>query len=177
MENIILGIDPGSRITGYGIIATRGTEHHHIAHGTIETKTDITAERLRKIYEILSDVIRQYQPQQTAIEQIFMHKNAQSALKLGQARGVAMVAAAKGGLEVYEYSAKQIKSAVVGYGAASKAQIQHMISLLLKLKEQPVADAADALAVAICHSNNHHITNKINAAIKSAAQTSRATRK
>lgn len=150
----ILGIDPGSRITGYGIIHTDGHRHSYVACGRIVLQAENLAEKLREIFHHLSELIKNYKPQEAAIEQVFMARNANSALKLGQARGAAIVAMANQGLSVEEYSARAIKKAVVGYGGADKQQVQHMIRLLLNLNKAPAADAADALAIAICHAHS-----------------------
>ena len=147
----ILGIDPGSRKTGYGIIALHGRRMQYIACGEITLANLPLTDRLAKIYQTLSDLILEYQPQQAAIEQIFVAKNPGSALKLGQARGVAMLSCVNQGLSLAEYSARTVKQAVVGTGAADKLQIQHMVRVLLSLDRSPKADAADALAIAICH--------------------------
>lgn len=148
---IILGIDPGSRITGYGVIQCQGRQQQYLGSGCIRTSGDDLSQRLQQIFVGVSELIRQYQPDQFAIERVFMAKNADSALKLGQARGAAIVAATNSDLIVAEYSATQIKSAVVGTGRATKEQVQHMITQLLKLPAAPQADAADALGVAVCH--------------------------
>ncbi|NKF52619.1 crossover junction endodeoxyribonuclease RuvC [Shewanella sp. WXL01] len=148
---IILGIDPGSRLTGYGIIDCQGRTQKYLGSGCIRTSGDDLASRLQQIFTGVSEIIRQYQPEQFAIERVFMAKNADSALKLGQARGAAIVAATNSGLSVAEYSATQIKQAVVGTGRAQKTQVQHMITQILKLPAAPQADAADALSVAVCH--------------------------
>lgn len=149
--SIILGVDPGSRITGYGIIRCQGRQMVYVGSGCIRTGTDELPLRLKVIFDGLSEIIRQYQPQQFSIEKVFMAKNADSALKLGQARGAAIVAATVANLPVFEYSPTQIKSAVVGTGRAEKSQVQHMVTQILKLPKAPQADAADALAAAICH--------------------------
>ncbi|MDX3774926.1 crossover junction endodeoxyribonuclease RuvC [Chromatiaceae bacterium AAb-1] len=150
--SIILGIDPGSRLTGYGVIRQQGSSFHYLASGCIRLgTTDELPERLLQIFNGVSEIIRQNTPTVFAIEQVFLARNADSALKLGQARGAAIVAAKYAGLDVYEYSARQVKQAVVGTGAADKAQVQHMVKTLLKLPASPQADAADALAVALCH--------------------------
>ncbi|MCW5589944.1 MAG: crossover junction endodeoxyribonuclease RuvC [Legionellales bacterium] len=149
-EDIILGIDPGSRITGYGVIGRRGQKLHYIASGCIKTQEGEHYQRLDQVYTGINHIIAQYQPTLAAIEDIFFHRNPRSALKLGQARGVALLALARAGLTIHEYPARQIKQAVVGYGNAEKKQMQHMVSVLLNLNGQPQADAADALAVAIC---------------------------
>lgn len=158
----ILGIDPGSRITGYGIITCTGQNHQATTYGTIQTaRAHQASDKLEIIHTELKRIIHAYAPDTAAIEQVFMHRNAQSALTLGQARGVAMVTAAICGLSVSEYSAKQIKSAVVGYGAAGKSQVQHMVTLLLKLSEHPAEDAADALAVALCHGHTQQYEKRL----------------
>ena len=151
--SIILGIDPGSRITGYGVIEQKGSKCIYIASGCIRTQGDQLALKLDTIFNGVREVILQYQPSEFAIEQVFMGKNADSALKLGQARGVAIVAATQSDLYVCEYSARQIKQAVVGNGGATKEQVQAMVVSLLNLSGRPQADAADGLAIAICHAH------------------------
>jgi crossover junction endodeoxyribonuclease RuvC len=148
---IILGVDPGSRITGYGVIKCQGRQQIYLGSGCIRTQADDLPSRLKIIFDGISEIIAQYQPDEFAIERVFMAKNADSALKLGQARGAAIVAATNANLPVSEYSATQIKSAVVGTGRAQKSQVQHMIQQILKLSSAPQADAADALGVAVCH--------------------------
>ena len=149
---IILGIDPGSRRTGFGVIDAPGKQLTYIASGCIRINTTVSdAERLKQIYAGVTEIIETYHPTEGAIEQVFMFHNAGSALKLGQARGVAMVAMANHDLPVSAYSAKQVKQSVVGYGAADKAQVQHMVKTLLRLSDTPQEDAADALAIALCH--------------------------
>lgn len=150
---IILGIDPGSRITGFGVVKRTGQKVEYVVSGCIRTGDGSLAERLEKIYSSVTEIIETYQPDQFAIEQVFMGKNVDSALKLGQARGVAIVAAAKLGLPVSEYAARTVKQAVVGKGSATKEQVQHMIQYLLKLPGKPQEDAADALAIAVCHAH------------------------
>lgn len=150
---IILGIDPGSRITGYGVIKHTGGQSEYLGSGCIRVQGDELAGRLQQIYNGVTEIISQFQPDSFAIEQVFMAKNPDSALKLGQARGAAIVAATNQSLPVSEYSARQIKQAVVGKGSAEKTQVQHMVTYLLKLPATPQADAADALAVALCHSH------------------------
>lgn len=151
--SIILGIDPGSRITGYGVIRQLGSKYQYLGSGCIRMQGDELAPRLQQIFEGVTELIMQFQPDTFAIEQVFMAKNPDSALKLGQARGAAIVAATNQKLPVSEYSARQIKQSVVGKGNAEKSQVQHMVTYLLKLSATPQADAADALAVAICHSH------------------------
>lgn len=149
--SVILGVDPGSRITGYGIIRCVGRNLLYLGSGCIRTEVTDLPSRLKIIFDGLSEIICQYKPNQFSIEKVFMAKNADSALKLGQARGSAIVAATVAQLPVFEYSATQIKSAVVGNGRAEKTQVQHMVTQILKLPASPQADAADALAAAICH--------------------------
>lgn len=152
---IILGIDPGSRITGYGIISKQGNRLIHIDNGAIFTQSAKDfPQRLEQIFKGLSAVIAQYQPEAVAVENVFLAKNAQSALKLGQARGAAIVAAVNVGLAVFEYTALQVKQAVVGSGRAEKVQVQQMIKALLNLPEVAQEDASDALAVAVCHAHS-----------------------
>lgn len=150
---IILGIDPGSRLTGYGVIRQAGRQLTYIGSGCIRTGVDDLPTRLKHIYTGVCEIILQFQPNMFAIEQVFMARNADSALKLGQARGAAIVAAVNYNLPVFEYAARLVKQSVVGTGAADKKQIQHMVKLLLKLPASPQADAADALAIAITHSH------------------------
>jgi crossover junction endodeoxyribonuclease RuvC len=148
---IILGIDPGSRKTGVGIIAQTGQKIECLFYGRIMPQADTIPERLRQILYGLQELIEQYQPHEAAIEQIFTCKNAASALKLGQARGVALTAVAS--MPLGEYAPRQVKQAVVGTGSASKEQVQHMVMRLLKLTKKPEEDAADALAIALCHAH------------------------
>jgi crossover junction endodeoxyribonuclease RuvC len=151
----LLGIDPGSRITGFGIITLHGNKTTYLGSGCIRlSQKDIPA-RLREIFLHMSEIVDEYKPDAVAIEKVFMHRNPDSALKLGQARGAALVAVVSRELAVYEYSPNEIKQAVVGRGHAAKAQIQHMVQVLLNLPDTPPSDAADALAVAICHAHQH----------------------
>lgn len=149
----ILAIDPGSRITGFGIIDVQGQRIEYVDSGCIRLPDVVLAERLKNIYINVSELLTRYQPQEFAIEEVFLAKNANSALKLGQARGAAIVAAAMAGLSVAEYAAKRVKQSVVGSGSADKEQVQQMVQLLLKLDKAPQADAADALAIAMCHAH------------------------
>ena len=152
--SIILGLDPGSRQTGIGVISFEKGAFSHIEHKVIKTSGDCLSERLHQIFTGICSTIHNTTPNIMAIEQVFFSKNAQSALKLGQARGAALTAAAHNGIEVTEYSPREIKQAIAGYGNATKHQIQHMVKILLKLTSTPPPDAADALAIAICHC--HH---------------------
>jgi crossover junction endodeoxyribonuclease RuvC len=148
---IILGIDPGSRVTGFGVINAVGQRVEYLTSGCIRCGDGDMPQRLQTIFTSVNEVIETWSPQQFAIEQAFMGKNASSALKLGQARGVAMVVAALQQLPVAEYAPRAIKMAVTGTGGAEKEQVQHMVQTLLKLPGRPQADAADALAIALCH--------------------------
>lgn len=159
-----MGIDPGSRMTGYGVIDMEGLRSRHVASGCIQTASDRPLpERLKTIYEGVAGVIQQYQPAEVAAEQVFMHRNPDSALKLGQARGAALCAVVMAGLPVSEYAPRAVKQAVVGGGAAEKAQVQRMVALLLNLPEPLASDAADALAVAICHGHTRQTLNRLGA--------------
>lgn len=147
---IILGIDPGSRVTGYGVIRQVGRQLSYLGSGCIRTKVDDLPSRLKLIYAGVTEIITQFQPDYFAIEQVFMAKNADSALKLGQARGVAIVAATNQALPVFEYAARQVKQTVVGIGSAEKSQ-SSIWCAPCSLPANPQADAADALAIAITH--------------------------
>lgn len=150
----IIGIDPGTRITGYGVVEKIGNRLLHIDNGAIYTRSDAPlSERLKTIYSELCRVITDYSPASMAVERIFVAKNALSALKLGHARGVAMLAGVNAELPVAEYTAVEVKKAVVGYGKAAKPQVQQMVKVLLNLPEIAQEDASDALAVAICHAH------------------------
>lgn len=158
----VLGIDPGSNITGYGIVEQQGNRLIHVDNGCIVTGAKNPLHiRLKSIYSGLQEVIERYQPDAVSIENIFFSQNANSALKLGQARGAAIVSSVNSGKEVFEYTPMQVKQAVVGYGRASKEQVQKMTKVLLNLPEVAQADAADALAVAICHINSAKIITAV----------------
>ncbi len=151
---MIIGIDPGSRVTGYGLVCSRGDRLEHVDHGCIRMEHPEQPERLRQIFESLGDVLRQYAPREAAIEEVFMGRNAASALKLGQSRGSAIVACLANGVPVAEYAPRKVKQALVGNGAAGKQQVQHMVKLLLRIEAGIAEDAADALAVAVCHAHS-----------------------
>ena len=148
----ILGLDPGSRATGFGVLEVVQAQGVYVASGSIQTTTsgDFPS-RLKHIFEGVTELVHTYHPTEVAIEQVFMHRNADSALKLGQARGAALCAALVAGLTITEYAPNRIKQAVVGRGHATKEQVQYMVRLLLHLPAAPGPDAADALAVALCH--------------------------
>jgi crossover junction endodeoxyribonuclease RuvC len=149
----ILGIDPGSQVTGFGVIVAEGTRYSYLASGCIRTPAGDFAGRLREIYQQVGRVSREHQPHEVAIEGVFVSRNAATALKLGQARAAAMCATFALDLPVFEYAPRQIKQSVVGTGKAEKVQVEHMVRALLKLEGQIQSDAADALAVALCHAN------------------------
>ena len=152
-QRLVLGIDPGSRRTGYGLLAVRDRSVGYVASGCIKAEIGDMPQRLGIIYRGVSELIDQFNPTELAIEEVFLAKNASSALKLGQARGVAIAAAVAGELPVHEYAAKRVKQSLVGTGRGSKEQVAHMVRILLKLPGEPQADAADALAIALCHVN------------------------
>lgn len=149
---IILGVDPGLNFCGWGIVASEGSRLSHIAHGVIKPlKQQQLASRLHDVFEGLCEVIERYQPNEAAVEETFVNSNARAALVLGQARGVALAAAARRGLQVAEYAPSTIKKAIVGSGAADKTQISFMVQRLLPTAGPVTADAADALGIALCH--------------------------
>ena len=153
----ILGIDPGSRLTGFGVLDFHGDAPSYVTSGTVKSIDGGFADRLRRIFEAVSDIVAEYQPDVVAIESVFMHKNAGSALKLGHARAAALCATFGQNVEVFEYAPRAIKQAVTGTGSATKEQVQHMIVSLLQLDGKPAPDAADALAAALCHGNQQRM--------------------
>lgn len=156
---ILLGIDPGTQFTGYGVIQKGNQGTHHVDNGLIipNTKNPIP-ERLVEIFSKITSLIREFQPAEVAIEDGFVAKNARSSLKLGLARGVVLLAAAQAKLPIFEYSPAEVKKTVTGFGQADKEQVQKMVRLHLKLKETPEENAADALAVALCHAQQNAFT-------------------
>jgi crossover junction endodeoxyribonuclease RuvC len=159
---IILGVDPGTAITGFGLVSYTGNHLKKITYGAIRTTPDQSlATRLHHLYQDLSQIINEYKPDAIAVEQLFFNKNVRTALAVGQARGVILLAAATVGYEVAEYTPLQVKLAVTGYGRAEKMQIQEMVRVLLCLTEIPKPDdAADALAIAICHAHSWKLGEK-----------------
>jgi len=154
----VLGIDPGSRVTGYGVVESDRGQLRFICCGVIKTTPGSSfSHRLGEIFDGINEVIQLHTPHVSAVEDVFMARNAMSALKLGQARGAAVVAAMQNGLQVYDYSPRKVKQAVAGYGQAEKVQVQNMVKTILGLVGSPSPDAADALAVAICHTNQLRI--------------------
>lgn len=164
-STIILGIDPGSLKTGYGLIESSGNRLRFLECGTIKTGGGPLPPRLKIIFNDIRKVVQHWSPDEMAIENVFLARNPDSALKLGQARGAAICAVMADDIPVAEYSANQVKQAIVGKGHAAKSQVQHMVKILLNLSETPQSDAADALAIALCHAN----TNKTMTEFKSKA--------
>ena len=163
----ILGIDPGSRKTGFGVLDFVGDEAAYVARGVVSSADGTFPDRLKQIFNAVSEIVREYRPDVVAVESVFMHKNAGSALKLGHARSAALCATFAFDVDVYEYAPREIKQAIVGTGAATKQQVQHMVISLLKLDSAPSLDAADALAAALCHCHQHRIRTRL--AIREAA--------
>jgi crossover junction endodeoxyribonuclease RuvC len=153
----IIGIDPGSRCTGYGVIDSDGFRHDYVASGFIKIKGDELPERLGMIFAEIGGIIEKWQPQSMGVEKVFVSKNIDSALKLSQARAAAICSGVNAQLDVGEYTPRAIKKAVVGSGSAEKQQIQQMMKILLKLDFDPQNDEADGLAIAICHASHMHV--------------------
>jgi len=153
----ILGIDPGSRLTGFGVLDIAGDRARYVASGAVQTVGGTFPERLRQIFRAVSEIVAEYRPDAIAIESVFVHRNAGSALKLGHARAAAMCATFEHDVEVFEYAPREIKLAIVGSGSATKEQVQHMVTALLTLDGTPSPDAADALAVALCHGHRRRL--------------------
>lgn len=151
----ILGVDPSLRETGYGVVETNGSEFRVLAFGTIKNQQSLFASRcLVRIADTLKNLIQQHQPEVMAVEGLFYCQNMKTALTLGQARGAVLLAAAEHGLEIYEYAPRRVKQSIVGHGGAQKLQVGKMVQRLLGLDEEPPEDAADALAIAICHAQS-----------------------
>jgi len=162
----ILGIDPGSQVTGYGVLDLEGTLIRPVSWGGIRTD-GAHADRLRQIFAAVGALVAEHDPDEIAIERVFVHRNADSALKLGQARAAALCATFSRDTPVHEYAPREVKKAVAGNGSAAKPQVEHMVRLLLGLRDQLQADAADALAIAICHSQVRQ-TRSLMARVQSA---------
>jgi crossover junction endodeoxyribonuclease RuvC len=160
---LILGVDPGTAITGYGLVGGEGDELVLEGHGVITTSSDSPLpQRLQILYQELRGLIARYRPTAVAIEELFFSRNVRTALAVGQARGIALLAAAEAGLPVHEYTPLQVKQAVVGYGRATKDQVQQMVRMLLGLDFVPQPDdAADAIAVAICHLHSNRLATML----------------
>jgi crossover junction endodeoxyribonuclease RuvC len=164
----ILGIDPGSRLTGFGVLDCEGDAAAYVASGSVNSvKGDFPA-RLRMIFRSVAEIVSEYRPDAVAIESVFMHRNPSSALKLGHARSAAICATFEHDVEVFEYAPREIKQAIVGTGAASKTQVQHMVCQLLRLQGAPSPDAADALAAAICHLHQRRLNRQVLSAAMAA---------
>jgi len=150
---IIIGVDPGTAITGYGVLEFSGGRFRVLDYGPVRTAAKMElADRLEIIYRSLTEILKEHRPDHFAVEELFFNKNAKTALSVGHARGVAILAAVRAGISVYEYTPLQVKQAVAGYGRAAKEQVQFMVRSILHLKETPSPDdVADALAVGICH--------------------------
>ena len=157
----VLGIDPGSRNTGLGVVDANGRDITLVEFRTIRMGSEPLAQRLGRIFEGVGEIIHQARPDMVAVEQVFVSNNARSALILGQARGAAICAAVQAGVEVSEYSALQVKQSVVGTGSARKEQVQHMVRVLLGMTRTPKSDEADALACAICHIHTSQVSSRI----------------
>ena len=162
----ILGIDPGSRLTGYGVIEQTGNRYKYIASGCIRIEAEYFPDRLKQIFDGVAQLVQTYQPEQMAIEQVFMHKNADSALKLGQARGAAICAVQLTNVPVFEYAARQIKQALVGKGSADKLQVQHMVKILLNIQGDIQIDASDALGISLCHAHYQQTAVRLQQGVK-----------
>ncbi|MEM8591721.1 MAG: crossover junction endodeoxyribonuclease RuvC [Pseudomonadota bacterium] len=165
----VLGIDPGLRSTGWGLIDVDGSRLIHVANGQCRTSTAPLAERLLSIFDQLSAIVSSYHPDTAAIEQTFVNKDGAGTLKLGQARGIAMVVAARSGLDVGEYAPNVVKKTVVGVGHADKKQVAHMVAMQLPGVSLSGADAADALAIAICHAHHAQSANRLADALSKAS--------
>jgi crossover junction endodeoxyribonuclease RuvC len=172
----ILGLDPGSLRTGYGLIECTAAGERHLANGCINVRGVDFLLRLRRIFEAIAVLIDEYRPDEIAVERVFVHRNVDSALKLGQARGAAICAAVALGASAYEYAPRAIKLAVSGFGAADKLQVAQMVTALLGLERRPMADAADALAVALCHAQSRRLAALSAANLVPRAGTRRASR-
>lgn len=157
----ILGLDPGSRLTGFGVVDFTDDTPRYVASGAVRTCDGSFAERLRLIFESVAGIAAEYRPDAVVLESVFVHRNAGSALKLGHARSAALCATFGLHVEVFEYAPREIKLAVVGTGAATKAQVQHMVVSLLGLSGQPAPDAADALAAALCHGHQRRLAGRL----------------
>ena len=164
----ILGIDPGSRLTGFGVLAFDGEQATYVASGTVKSLDGSFPDRLKQIFVSVGEIVEQYRPDVVAVESVFMAKNAGSALKLGHARSAALCATFAFDVDVFEYAPREIKQAIVGTGAATKEQVQHMIMTLLQLEGAPSPDAADALATALCHGHQRRIRGRLSAVAATA---------
>ncbi|OPZ94582.1 MAG: Crossover junction endodeoxyribonuclease RuvC [Firmicutes bacterium ADurb.Bin419] len=160
---IILGIDPGFAITGYGVVKYEGNKFSTVDYGAITTKSTMELpKRLLHLHDSLIELISRYKPDAVSIEELFFNKNIKTALTVGHGRGVAVLAAAESGVDVFEYTPLQVKQSVVGYGRAEKVQVQQMVKVILNLPQIPKPDdVADALAIAVCHGHSHRMSGLI----------------
>lgn len=160
---LILGIDPGTAIVGYGLIESTGNKHRYVAHGAIRTAAGLPlADRLLVIYRELNALLDQYKPDHVAVEELFFSRNAKTAISVGQARGVILLAVAQRYLPLFEYKPLEVKQALVGYGGADKSQIQQFLRMMFGFEEVPKPDdAADAIAIAVCHANSYKLKQLI----------------
>jgi crossover junction endodeoxyribonuclease RuvC len=162
----VLGLDPGSRTTGFGVVDVEGADPRYVASGTVRATGEDFPKRLQEIYRGVASVIAEYRPTEVSIERVFVNRNPDSALKLGQARGVALAATFESAVSIFEYSPREVKLGVVGTGAAEKTQVQRMVKALLGLDGRIGADAADALAIALCHVNGRLARQAISAGMR-----------
>ncbi len=165
----VMGIDPGLRRTGWGVVDAVGSKITHVANGVCASEGDDLSERLLSLYMQLTDVMHRYQPETAAVEHTFVNKDAAGTLKLGQARGICLLVPAKAGLEVAEYAPNAVKKVVVGVGHADKKQVEHMVRLQLPGISIANADASDALAIALCHTHHARFSNRLQTAIEKAS--------
>ena len=156
-ELTILGIDPGSRVTGYGLIKVSGSRYSYLASGVVRATAKSELHPLVQISKAIAEIAAFYHPDEVAIERVFVHANVMSSLKLGEARGAAIAAAVSLRSQLFEYTARQVKLAAVGYGDAEKLQVQHMVKVILGIRKELIADEADALAIAICHASSRRL--------------------
>jgi len=170
---VILGVDPGTAATGFGVIAVDGSRFRLLEYGVVETSSDQPLERrLAQIFEAITEVLARHSPQAAAVETLYFNTNARTALAVGEARGVALLACSRAGCAVFEYTPQQVKQAVVGYGKAGKYQVMEMVRVLLGLAETPQPDhAADALGLAICHANTSKLQDRLSKAARRNTQT------
>ena len=157
----ILGLDPGSRLTGFGVLDFEADNASYVASGTVQSTDGDFPHRLKRIFDSVGEIVAEFRPDVVAIESVFVHRSAGSALKLGHARSAAICATFKNGVDVFEYAPREIKLAVVGTGAATKDQVQHMVVAILNLEGEPSSDAADALATALCHGHQRRLNSRL----------------
>lgn len=157
----ILGIDPGSRLTGFGVLDFEADSATYVASGTVQSMDGDFPYRLKRIFDSVGEIVAEFRPDAVAIESVFVHRNAGSALKLGHARSAAICATFENDVDVFEYAPREIKLAIVGTGSATKDQVQHMVVAILNLEGEPSTDAADALATALCHGHQRRLNSRL----------------